>query len=262
MEPGWFVDIHREMSEESRRAATIALDRRGMLMRCMLPRRSRSACALTTRRATIGHKQTSGRTRKNACTQATREESTQMRLLRTVGFMSLLTASLPSLGQEPRAEIQAEVQGVLTTKGRPIVNAIVSGCGELFSRSSARRAGCTQPFAVQTDQYGQFSFKQTTGFAPPDAPETNNALASISDPGFEYWFDVAHRGKSLQIRHGGLGWGRTRVRMECELAPPSRPGRPNDGSLRAECKVGEVALRYPNATDFKLKSTQFVIEAP
>ena len=104
-----------------------------------------------------------------------------MRLLRTVGFMSLLTASVPSFGQQPRAEIQAEVQGVLTTRGRPIVNAIVSGCGELFSRSSARRAGCTQPFAVQTDEYGQFSFKQTTGFAPPDAPEINDALASISD---------------------------------------------------------------------------------
>lgn len=185
-----------------------------------------------------------------------------MRVLRIVGFMALLTASLPSLGQQPRPEVKADVQGVLTSKGRPIVNAKISGCGEFRSRGSARGAGCTQPFAVRTDQYGQFSFEQNTGIAPPEAPTINDAAASISDPGFEYWFNVAYLGKSVQIWHGGRGWGRTRVRMECELAPPSKHGRPNDGSLRAECKVGEVAARYPGDTDFRSRSAQFMIEAP
>lgn len=130
------------------------------------------------------------------------------------------------------------IDGTITSGGKPVAGIQIVSCEDWGMTSDW---ACQKPIQVRTDKHGKFMFAKITGFGPP---ATNNcagaAVCAVADPGWSYWFRVIDGSVVKKFWAGGLGYGRLKASVDCELASPK-----NLGQVELDCSVIEVPLLLP-----------------
>jgi hypothetical protein len=99
------------------------------------------------------------------------------------------------------------------------VNAQITACRDP-GYLSYPNTSCEHAIETQTDSQGRFSFLQFTGIAPFSKAEAAqfHSRGMAVDAGWSYGFRMDYEGMSAIHFYQGMGFGRTRVQLRCDLA--------------------------------------------
>jgi hypothetical protein len=112
--------------------------------------------------------------------------------------------------------VEGVIEGRLLMDGKPLVGAQITGCAD--RRHFMARRPCIGPIETRTDSDGRFTFKQLTGVTPPTPQEVkSHPMYAIADPGWSYGFRVDYEGMAAVFFDWGLGYGRTKVQLQCDF---------------------------------------------
>ncbi|MES2938630.1 MAG: hypothetical protein V4864_13170 [Pseudomonadota bacterium] len=136
--------------------------------------------------------------------------------------------------------VEGEISGIILRNGKPVPGLLIASCADF--QVVPRASACEHPIRVTTDHMGRFAYKSLTGVRPPP-PGSSCRGGCIGDPGWGYWFRLQDQHITRHYWNGGLGYGRVKVRIECELS--------KQRNEELECLTYETALRYERGPELR-----------
>ena len=116
------------------------------------------------------------------------------------------------------AGIEGVIEGRILKNGHPVKGALISACYD-HRRAKPNEQECDSLSEVRTDSAGRFVIRQATGFAPPAKKNMESSLNVLKQlPAWGYGFLIEFQGATAMHFKQGRGYGRSRVRLTCDLS--------------------------------------------